>query len=76
MDLVTPISHLFKDKNAELIMENTDFEAREKLQNIFLNHYDFDLNIGLTEKQIQFLVDFVKPREDKYTFQAARDCKR
>ena len=85
MDLVTPISHLFKDKkNAELIMENTDFlEARERTCELFFPktthyHIDFDLNIGLTEKQIQFLVDFVKPREEinTLTFQAARDCEK
>ena len=71
MDLVTPISHLFKDrKNAELIMKHSDFlEARERTSDLFFPntthyHIDFDLNVGLTEKQIQFLVNFVKPREE------------
>ena len=85
MDLVTPISHLFKDeKNAELIMRHSDsLEARERTCELFFSktthyHIDFDLNIGLTEKQIQFLVDFVKPREEiqTLTFQAARDCEK
>ena len=85
MDLVTPISHLFKDrKNAELIMKHSDFlEARERTCDLFFPntthyHIDFDLNVGLTEKQIQFLVNFVKPREEiqTLTFQAARDCEK
>lgn len=83
MKLLTPISHLFKDENnAQKIIEVSDFlEARERTSELkFINtthyHIDFDLNIGINEDQIQFLVDKVKPRDEIQflTFQASRDC--
>lgn len=85
MKLLTPISHLFKDqKNANNIIGVSDFlEARERTAELRFNktthyHIDFDLNLGLSEKQIQFLIDHVKPREEiKFiTFQASKDCEK
>ena len=81
--LLTPISHLFNERiQAEHIINNTDYlEARERTCDLFFPktthyHIDFDLNIGISDKQIQFLKDHVKPREEiqNITFQAARDC--
>ena len=83
MKLLTPISHLFKDKNdAQKISAVSDFlEARERTSDIRLKntthyHIDFDLNIGINEDQMQFLIDKVKPRDEIQflTFQASRDC--
>jgi len=83
--ILTPISHLFLDKNsAEDIIANSDFlEARERTAQLDFKstthyHIDFDLNIGLTEKQIEFLEIYVKPRENirTLTFQASRDCEK
>ena len=85
MKLLTPISHLFKDKeNANMIIEVSDFlEARERTADLKFNrtthyHIDFDLNLGLTERQIQFLITHVKSREEikSITFQASRDCEK
>lgn len=81
--MVTPVSHLFKDKaNAEMIANNSDYlEAREiTAKSFFKNtthyHIDFDLNLGFTNQQINFLKESVKPREEilTLTFQASKDC--
>ena len=81
--ILTPISHVFKDsKLAEDISNLSDeLEARERTCELNLNktthyHIDFDLNIGLSKNQIEFLEKYVKPRENikTLTFQAARDC--
>lgn len=85
MKLTTPISHLFNDhENAIKIIESSDFlEARERTANLRFNntthyHIDFDLNLGINEKQIQFLIDNVQPRNEIefITFQASRDCEK
>ena len=82
MKLITPISHLFRDaSNIESITCFSDeLEAREKTCNLRLEntthyHIDFDLNLGLNDKQIKFLEDEVKPRDSiqTITFQATRD---
>ena len=66
MDLVTPISHLFNDEeNAKEIISFSDcLEARERtcqlhFQNTTHYHIDFDLNLGLSEKQLDFLIEHV-----------------
>jgi len=83
--LVTPISHLFKDRSsADFISKNSDFlEAREITSQIsFKNtthyHIDFDLNLGFTKDQINFLEERVKPRDEilTLTFQASKDCEK
>lgn len=85
MKLLTPVSHLFNNiTNAQKIIDNSNFlEARERtcqlnFPNTTHYHIDFDLNIGITEKQTEFLKKHVKPREEirTLTFQAARDCKK
>ena len=62
--ILTPISHIFKESVlAEDITNLSDgLEARERTCELKLNktthyHIDFDLNLGLSEKQIQFLID-------------------
>ena len=81
--LLTPISHLFNEVNTstEISEISDELEARERTCEINLDntthyHIDFDLNIGLTQSQIDFLNSYVKPRENiqTLTFQAARDC--
>ena len=82
--ILTPISHLFSEKNnsAERIAACSDFlEARERTSHLRLEktshyHIDFDLNIGITEDQKNFLRSNVKDRDEisTLTFQAARDC--
>ncbi len=83
MKLVTPISHLFEnDSDAQQIIDVSDsLEARERTCNYNFKdtthyHIDFDLNLGLTDKQEKFLFDHVRPREyiKTLTFQAAKDC--
>ncbi len=83
MKLVTPISHLFKDESfAKMIENHSDaLEARERTATLNFAktthyHIDFDLNLGLKEEEKNFLIDYVKPREEisTLTFQAARDC--
>ena len=83
MKLLTPISHLFNNKKeAQRISEVSDFlEARErtcdlKFKNTTHYHIDFDLNLGLSNQQLQFLKDYVYPRDEirVITFQASRDC--
>tara|TARA_A100001388_G_C28757022_1_gene495522 strand:+ start:1190 stop:1984 length:795 start_codon:yes stop_codon:yes gene_type:complete len=85
MKLLTPISHLFNNKkDAQNISKVSDFlEARERTCNLkFKNtthyHIDFDLNIGLSDKELQFLKDHVYPREEIQilTFQASRDSEK
>ena len=85
MKLLTPISHLFKDKKqVENIIKFSDkLEARERTCNLHLEntthyHIDFDLNLGLNNKQIEFLEQHVKPRENitTLTFQASKDCEK
>ena len=82
MKLLTPISHLFNnEKNGKRISEVSDFlEARERtctlrFKNTTHYHIDFDLNLGLSDQQLQFLKDHVYPRDEirVITFQAARD---
>ena len=81
--ILTPISHLFNDKydGKKLASLSDELEARERTCDLnFPNtthyHIDFDVNIGLTNDQIVFLENHVKPRENIHTltFQAARDC--
>tara|TARA_B100001989_G_C24549887_1_gene473583 strand:+ start:672 stop:1463 length:792 start_codon:yes stop_codon:yes gene_type:complete len=81
--LLTPISHHFENiESVENIIDISDeLEARERtchlnLKNTTHYHIDFDLNIGLSNDQIEFLIKHVKPRENIHTltFQAARDC--
>lgn len=81
--ILTPISHIFKESVlAEDITNLSDaLEARERTCELKLSktthyHIDFDLNIGLSNNQIEFLEQHVKPRENikTLTFQAARDC--
>ena len=83
--LLTPISHLFKEQEAlkDISEISDELEARERTCEIDLldtthYHIDFDLNIGLSEDQIEFLHKYVKPREniETLTFQAARDCEK
>lgn len=85
MKLLTPISHLFNDaKYAQSISEVSDLlEARErtcklKFKNTTHYHIDFDLNLGISEKQFQFLKDHVSQRDEirTVTFQAARDSEK
>ena len=85
MKLLTPISHLFNnEKNAKNISDVSDFlEARErtcglKFKNTTHYHIDFDLNLGISDKQLIFLKDHVCPREEIkiITFQASRDSEK
>ena len=85
MYLVTPVSHLFKNKAiADFISKNSDFlEAREITSQLFFKntthyHIDFDLNLGFTKEQINFLKERVKPRDEilTLTFQASKDCEK
>ena len=80
--LVTPISHLFnKYEDAIQIAKYSDeLEARERtcelrFSNTTHYHIDFDLNLGLKEKQIEFLNSHVKsrPEIETLTFQLTRD---
>ena len=81
--LLTPISHHFEKIECvkNIIDISDELEARERtchlnLKNTTHYHIDFDLNIGLSNDQIEFLIKHVKPRENIHTltFQAARDC--
>ena len=84
ISLLTPISHLFKSdfRFASDIANASDWlEARERtadlrIPNTTHYHIDFDLNIGISNKQIDFLIEHVKGRDEitTLTFQAARDC--
>ena len=84
MKLLTPISHLFNNQSEWLteVVRHSDFlEARERtstlrLANTTHYHIDFNLNIGLSKNQIDFLVNHVRHRDDIHTitFQAAVDC--
>ena len=83
MKILTPISHLANDhKSFEPIARVSDeLEARERTSKIRLErtthyHIDFDLNIGLTDNQKDFLRTEVAPREEIHTltFQASKDC--
>ena len=80
--LVTPISHLFNDiENASKIKSLSDeLEARERTCDLRFDktshyHIDFDLNLGLNERQKEFLHQKVKNRSeiDTLTFQITRD---
>ncbi len=84
MNFVTPISHLFeKEKDSIDIMQNSDYlEARERtctlrFPNTTHYHIDFDLNLGLSDKQIDFLQKHVRDRDyiTHLTFQASKDCR-
>ena len=81
--LLTPISHLFHEEtNANLIANYSDeLEARERtcdlnLKNTTHYHIDFDLNLGISQAQQEFLSEKVAPREEikTLTFQMSRDC--
>ena len=81
--ILTPISHLFFDSQDSFLISSTSdyLEARERTCEIILPntthyHIDFDLNLGLSQDQIDFLHRHVKPREEIHTltFQASRDC--
>lgn len=84
--ILTPISHLFNqdDNSISRILSSSDFlEARERTSQLRLPktthyHIDFDLNIGITSKQRDFLETQVKHRDEisVLTFQAARDCEK
>lgn len=80
--LVTPISHLFRtdELTAEICSLSTSLEARERTSEMRLPktthyHIDFDLNIGLTKENIDFLAREVKNREEIHTltFQISKD---
>lgn len=80
--LVTPISHLFKTEELtdEICRLSTTLEARERTSSLRLPktthyHIDFDLNIGLTEENIDFLKREVKDRHEIHTltFQISKD---
>tara|TARA_B100000989_G_C19477448_1_gene443584 strand:+ start:295 stop:1092 length:798 start_codon:yes stop_codon:yes gene_type:complete len=82
LKLVTPISHLFKNEfDANDIEEFSDeLEARERTANLrFKNtthyHIDFDLNLGISHDQKDFLKEHVKNRDEikTLTFQLTRD---
>ena len=81
--ILTPISHLFSEKI--ICRENRGMLRfpRSQRKNIPFKtektshyHIDFDLNIGITEDQKDFLRSNVKDRDEisTLTFQAARDC--
>ena len=61
--ILTPISHLFAESNsasADIISCSDALEARERTATLNFPstthyHIDFDLNIGLTSPQIDFL---------------------
>ena len=81
--LLTPISHLFLNESdgEQISFESDCLEARERtchlrLENTTHYHIDFDINIGLTEDQLDFLREEVKEREtiQTLTFQASKDC--
>ncbi len=83
MNFLTPISHLFNDETkAKCIIDSSDFlEARERTANLRFPktthyHIDFDLNLQLSDKQLNFLKEHVKEREEitNITFQASKDC--
>lgn len=80
--LVTPISHLFNNiEDGISIGKYSDhLEARERTSDLrFSNtthyHIDFDLNLGLTDDQKEFLSSKVKLRPEIHTltFQITRD---
>ena len=68
--ILTPISHLFAEKDSsssDIIACSDALEARERTAKLNFSptthyHIDFDLNIGLTSTQIDFLSNYVKPR--------------
>ena len=81
--LITPISHLFTNGSdvTDICNLSDQLEARERtceleLDNTTHYHIDFDLNLGLSKKQLDFLEKHVKNRESiqTLTFQASRDC--
>ena len=81
--LLTPISHLFNDSFASnQLLELSDYlEGRErtielKFPSTSHFHIDFNINIGLSDKQLSFLSTEIAPREGLQciTFQAATDC--
>ena len=79
ISLLTPISHLFKSdfRFASDIANASDWlEARERtadlrIPNTTHYHIDFDLNIGLTDDNLDFLRNQVSPRDEiqNLTFQ-------
>ena len=80
--LVTPISHLFNtdELTSDICKLSTTLEARERTSTLRLPktthyHIDFDLNIGLTEENIDFLKREVKDRQEIHTltFQISKD---
>ena len=80
--LVTPISHLFNNPvDAHDIERHSDeLEARERTSSLRFNktthyHIDFDLNLGITNKQKEFLYEYVKERDEiqTLTVQLTRD---
>ena len=82
LKLVTPISHLFKNENEayDIAKFSDELEARERTANLrFKNtthyHIDFDLNLGITDEQKDFLHKHVKNRKEikTLTFQLTRD---
>ena len=85
ISLVTPISHLFQtdELTNEICTLSTSLEARERTSKLRLPktthyHIDFDLNIGLTEDNINFLKNEVKDRQGIHTltFQISRDSEK
>ena len=83
--LLTPISHLFNDPiAASQIASASDYlEGRERtitkrFSKTSHYHIDFDLNIGLSDEQLDFLARHIAEKEEAQvvTFQVARDCER
>jgi hypothetical protein len=84
-NVLTPISHLFLNESdrQQISFESDYLEARERTSHLRLAntthyHIDFDINIGLTEDQLDFLRKEVRDREsiETLTFQASRDCEK
>ena len=83
--LVTPMSHLFRadELTNEIGTLSTSLEARERTSKLRLPktthyHIDFDLNIGLTEDNINFLKNEVKDWQGIHTltFQISKDSEK
>ena len=83
IEVVTPISHLHLDgvSSRKICSVASCHEARERTCRLRLPgtthyHIDFDLNIGLTDDNLEFLRNEVAPRDEiqNLTFQISKDC--
>ena len=81
--LVIPISHLHLDdfSSRKICSVASHHEARERTCHLRIPHtthyhIDFDLNIGLTNENIEFLRNEVATRDEiqNLTFQISKDC--